>query len=141
MKNRLLAMLLLGFCTIAYAEPDFLVDADWLADNIEEENLVVLEVRYHPHRYYTVGHIPGAIQIQRLKDLGDNHATPPMRFPSHEVFQKRLRAWGVNDYSTLVLYDDSRTVDLAPVFHARAVPLQYGTGEGAQWRHARLVSI
>lgn len=109
MKNRLFAMLLLGLCTIAYAEPDFLVDADWLADQIEEENLVVLEVRYHPHRYYTVGHIPGAIQIQRFKDLGDNHATPPMRFPSHEVFQERLRTWGVNDDSTLVLYDDSRT--------------------------------
>ena len=65
MKNRLLAMLLLGFCTIAYAEPDFLVDADWLADRIEDENLVVLEVRYHPHRYYTVGHIPGAVQRPR----------------------------------------------------------------------------
>ena len=109
MKNRLLAMLLLGFCAVAYAKPDFLVDADWLADRIEDENLVVLEVRYHPHRYYTVGHIPGAVQIQRFKDLGDNHAIPPMRFPSHEVFQERLRAWGVNDDSTLVLYDDSRT--------------------------------
>ena len=109
MKNKLLAMLLLGFCMAAYAEPDFLVDADWLADHIEDENLVVLEVRYHPHRYYTVGHIPGAVQIQRFKDLGDNHAIPPMRFPSHEVFQERLRAWGVNDDSTLVLYDDSRT--------------------------------
>jgi thiosulfate/3-mercaptopyruvate sulfurtransferase len=32
-----------------------------------------------------------------------------MRFPSHEVFQERLRAWGVNDDSTVVLYDDSRT--------------------------------
>ena len=109
MKNRLLAVLLLSFCTIAYAEPEFLVDADWLADHIEDENLVVLEVRYHPHRYYTLGHIPGAVQIQRFKDLGDNHAIPPMRFPSHEVFQERLRTWGVNDDSTLVLYDDSRT--------------------------------
>jgi thiosulfate/3-mercaptopyruvate sulfurtransferase len=109
MNKRLLAILLWCFCSIAYAEPEYLIDADWLADNIEDENLVVLEVRYHPHRYYTVGHIPGAIQIQRFKDLGDNHATPPMRFPSHEVFQERLRSWGVNDGSTIVLYDDSRT--------------------------------
>lgn len=91
------------------AKPTYLVDADWLAEHIEDDNLVVLEVRYHPHRYFTVGHIPGAIQVQRFKDLGDNHATPPMRFPSHEVFQERLRAWGVNDDSTIVLYDDSRT--------------------------------
>ncbi len=109
MNNRLLAIVLWGFCTMAYAEPDFLVDSDWLADHIEDQNLVVLEVRYHPHRYYTVGHIPGAVQIQRFKDLGDNHATPPMRFPSHEVFQERLRTWGVNNDSTIVLYDDSRT--------------------------------
>ncbi len=109
MKTSLLAMLLWCLGSVAYAEPAFLVDSDWLADHIEDDNLVVLEVRYHPHRYYTVGHIPGAIQIQRFKDLGDNHATPPMRFPSHEVFQKRLRDWGVNDDSTIVLYDDSRT--------------------------------
>jgi len=109
MKNRLFIILLLGYCAIAYAEPDFLVDADWLAEHIEEENLVVLEVRYHPHRYYTVGHIPGAVQVQRFKDLGDNLATPPMRFPSYDVFQERLRAWGVNEDSIIVLYDDSRT--------------------------------
>jgi len=112
MKITIQSMLLilgLSVSMLAWAEPDYLVDADWLAEHIDDQNLVVLEVRYHPHRYLTVGHIPGAIQIQRFKDLGDNHATPPMRFPSHEVFQARLRNWGVNDDSTIVLYDDSRT--------------------------------
>ena len=109
MRKTLVALLLCGLSALAYAQPDFLVDADWLAEHIEDENLVVLEVRYHPHRYYTVGHIPGAVQVQRFKDLGDNHAVPPMRFPSHEVFQARLRSWGVNDDSHIVLYDDSRT--------------------------------
>ena len=93
----------------ALASPGFLVDADWLEEHIGDDNLVVLEVRYHPHRYFTVGHLPGAIQVQRFKDLGDNHARPAMRFPSSEVFQERLRAWGINDDSTIVLYDDSRT--------------------------------
>ena len=102
-------MLLWGVCAVAWSEPGFLVDADWLAEHMEDENLVVLEVRYHPHRYYTVGHIPGAVQVQRFKDLGDNDAAPLMRFPSHEVFQSRLREWGVDDDSVLVLYDDSRT--------------------------------
>lgn len=100
---------LVAFLPTAWAAPDFLVDADWLADRIDDDDVVVLEVRYHPHRYLTVGHIPGAVQIQRFKDLGDNHTTPPMRFPSHEVFQERLRSWGVNDDSTIVIYDDSRT--------------------------------
>lgn len=93
----------------AWAAPDFLVDSDWLAERIDDDDLVVLEVRYHPHRYFTVGHIPGAVQVQRFKDLGDNDGDPLMRFPGHEAFQQRLRAWGVNDDSTIVIYDDSRT--------------------------------
>ena len=105
----LLLILGLSVSMFAWANPDYLVDADWLAEHIDDENLVVLEVRYHPHRYYTVGHIPGAVQVQRFKDLGDNYAVPLMRFPSHEVFQERLRGLGVNDDSTIVLYDDSPT--------------------------------
>ncbi len=101
----------------AFAAPDFLVDADWLADRLEDENVVVLEVRYHPHRYFTVGHIPGAMQVQRFKDLGDNQASPIMRFPSREVFQETLRGWGVNDDSTLVLYDDSSTALVSRLYH------------------------
>ncbi|NEV64602.1 sulfurtransferase [Thiorhodococcus minor] len=93
----------------AYAAPAYLVDADWLAEHIEDGDLVVLEVRYHPHRYLTVGHIPGAVQVQRFKDLGDNTANPLMRFPSKDAFQGTLRRWGINDGSTLVLYDDART--------------------------------
>ncbi len=93
----------------AWSAPAFLVDSDWLGEHINDDNLVVLEVRYHPHRYFTVGHIEGAIQVQRFKDLGDNSAAVLMRFPEQADFQQRLRAWGVNDDSTIVLYDDART--------------------------------
>ena len=106
-RQWLLTLVLLP--AVTWAAPDFLVDADWLAEHIDDENLVVLEVRYHPHRYFTVGHIPGAVQVQRFKDLGDNHAAPLMRFPSREAFQARLRSWGVNSESTIVIYDDSAT--------------------------------
>src|SRR3990167_7303276 len=104
------ALLALGaFSATAGDKPDFLADADWLAQNLKDPKLVVLEVRYHPHRYFTVGHISGAVQVQRFKDLGDNHAIPSMRFPSREVFERTLRNWGVNNDSTIVLYDDSVT--------------------------------
>ncbi|MBK1646209.1 sulfurtransferase [Thiocapsa imhoffii] len=110
----LLALLLIPLQ--ALANPDFLVDADWLADQLDDENTVILEVRYHPHRYFTVGHIPGAVQVQRFKDLGDNDASPIMRFPSRETFQETLRGWGVNDDSTLVIYDDSSTALAARLY-------------------------
>jgi thiosulfate/3-mercaptopyruvate sulfurtransferase len=112
---------LLGLLSPAFAARDFLVDADWLADHIEDEGLVVLEVRYHPHRYSTVGHIPGAVQVQRFRDLGDNAANPLMRFPSREAFQTTLRRWGVNDNSTLVIYDDASTALASRLYYLLAL--------------------
>ena len=105
----------------ARAEPDFFVDSDWLSEHKDDPNLVILEVRYYPHRYYTVGHIPGAVQVQRFKDLGDNFGHPLMRFPSREAFQKTLRRWGVNDDSTLVLYDDANTALLSRLYYLLAL--------------------
>lgn len=121
MLKRMLLPLLLWLATLAtpaFADRSFLVDADWLAAEKEKNaKLVILEVRYHPHRYHTVGHIPGAIQVQRFKDLGDNTGRSIMLFPSKEKFQATLRGWGVNDDSTLVLYDDSRSALTARVFY------------------------
>ena len=89
--------------------PDFLVDADWLAERLKDPKLVVLEVRYHPHRHATVGHIAGAVQVQRFADLGANDEMPIMRFPTRAAFQATLRRWGIDDDSTVVVYDDSST--------------------------------
>ena len=102
-------LFLLFISPVLNAAPSFLASSDWLSEHIDDKDLVVLEVRYYPHRYFTVGHIPGAIQVQRFKDLGDNQAEPLMRFPSKTDFQQTLRRWGINDRSTIVIYDDSRT--------------------------------
>ena len=112
-----MVILLIFLPALSWAEPDYLVDSDWLTEHIEDNNLLVLEVRYHPHRYFTVGHIPGAVQVQRFKDLGNNNANPLMRFPSKEVFQNTLRHWGVNNNSALVLYDDSNTALVSRLYY------------------------
>ena len=111
MKRLLQLFLLSSLLTITSSLfASALIDADGLGEMMESDKKpIVLEVRYHPHRYFTVGHIEGAIQVQRFKDLGDNLASPNMRFPSHEVFQKRLRVWGINNDSDIVIYDDSST--------------------------------
>ena len=105
-----LLLLLVATASAQAAAPDFLVDAGWLEAKLKDPKLVVLEVRYFPHRYRTVGHIPGAIQVARFKDLGDNADAVLMRLPARDVFQATLRNWGVDDDSTLVIYDDSRSV-------------------------------
>lgn len=106
----LLPVLLFG------AKPDFLVNAEWLEEHIEDPKTVILEVRYYPHRYYTVGHIAGAMQVQRFKDLGANNEIPTMRFPKKEAFEKTLRSWGVDNDSMVVLYDDSRSALASRVY-------------------------
>ncbi len=118
---RLLALALLLLAGPALADRGFLVDADWLAAKIDDPKTVVLEVRYHPHRYYTVGHIPGAVQVQRFKDLGDNAGRSIMLFPDKDSFQATLRRWGVNDDSTIVLYDDSRSALAARAYYLLAL--------------------
>lgn len=116
MKQCKLLALLLGFLLLALTGAvrakalDFLVDSTWLEGKLKDPRTIVLEVRYFPHRYGTVGHIPGAVQVQRFKDLGDNDHPVLMRLPSREAFQSTLRHWGVDNDSTLVLYDDARSV-------------------------------
>lgn len=105
----------------AFADRAFMVDADWLVAERKNPKLVVLEVRYHPHRYHTVGHIPGAVQVQRFKDLGDNNGRSIMLFPDRDTFQATLRKWGVNNDSTIVLYDDSRSALTARVAYLLAL--------------------
>jgi thiosulfate/3-mercaptopyruvate sulfurtransferase len=114
-------MVLLLSVRPAMADRSFLVDADWLAERIDDPKTVVLEVRYHPHRYFTVGHIPGAVQVQRFKDLGDNAGRSIMLFPDRDSFQATLRRWGVNGDSTIVLYDDSRSALAARLYYLLAL--------------------
>ena len=106
-----LMTVMLGLFSVpgAFAAPSFLVDAEGLEELMKDKKLVLLEVRYYPHRYYTIGHIPGAVQVQRFKDLGDNKSGSLMDFPSKAAFQKTLRSWGVNNDSKIVIYDDSST--------------------------------
>ncbi len=99
----------------------FLVDTEWLEEHLEDKGLVILEVRYHPHRYYTIGHIPGAVQVQRFKDLGDNDSDSLMKFPSKEAFEASLRRWGVNDDSTIVIYDDASTALASRLYYLLAL--------------------
>ena len=99
----------LAFIGAAVALPGFMVDSEGLEEMMSDKKLVILEVRYYPHRYYTVGHIPGAVQVQRFKDLGDNNSDSLMKFPSKQAFQNTLRGWGINNDSKIVIYDDSST--------------------------------
>lgn len=106
----LMTVLSLTFIHSAMAAEPVLADADWLESHIDDTNLRILEVRHDPHRYHTVGHIQGAVQVQRFRDLTSHTETPILRYPARKQFQNTLRNWGVNNDSLIVIYGDTRTV-------------------------------
>ena len=59
---------------------------------------------------YRAGHIPGAYFLDLEKDLSSEVRTHGGRhpLPDTETLSKKLRSVGVNQHSTIVVYDDSR---------------------------------
>ncbi len=101
----------------SFAENSILVDSEWLETHIDDKNLRILEVRHDPHRYYTVGHIKGAVQVQRFNHLVNRSGISPfLRYPDREQFQQTLRNFGINNDSQILIYGDSRTVMASRVY-------------------------
>jgi thiosulfate/3-mercaptopyruvate sulfurtransferase len=85
------------------AEAGVLVTTDWLEQNLEAENVRIIEVSVNPGLYER-GHIPGAVNFVWHTDFVD----PVERnIVSAERFQELVRAAGINDDTTVVLYGDS----------------------------------
>ncbi|MGB3311989.1 MAG: sulfurtransferase [Nodosilinea sp.] len=102
----------------AMTYPCNLVTTAWLAQHLNDPNVVVVDCRFalsDPHQgqqQYTAGHIPGAWYLDLNQDLsspvqahGGRHPLPDL-----ETFSQRLSAIGVrsNPHTLVVAYDDSR---------------------------------
>lgn len=85
------------------AAPEVLVTADWLESNLETPNVRVIEVSVVPG-VYERGHIPGAVNFSWHTDFVD---TVNRDIVSAERFQELIRAAGINDDTTVVLYGDN----------------------------------
>lgn len=78
--------------------------------------VVIFDCRFHlmnkdlGNQQYRAGHIPGAYFLDLEKDLSDQVDIHGGRhpLPDVETVSKKLRAAGVNQQSTIVVYDDSR---------------------------------
>ena len=57
----------------AYAHPERLVSTEWLADHLNDPNLVIVESDEDVLLYET-GHIPGAVKVDWFTDLQDRVA-------------------------------------------------------------------
>ena len=101
------SLLSFGLATSAYAASAIpegpLVSTEWLADNLNNEHLRIIEVSVNPG-VYERGHIPGAVNFSWHKDLND---TVRRDIVSKEAFEKLLSKSGVAQDSTVIIYGDT----------------------------------
>ena len=84
-----------------YAKP-VLLTTDWLAEHLNDSNVVVAEVDENPD-LYDEGHVPGAVKLHWRDDLQD----PVERdLVEKEEFERLMGSLGIANDTTLVLYGD-----------------------------------
>ena len=91
-----------------------LIDTDWLAANLNEPGLIVLDASVPPVvpgyvSYNRNGHfsaIPGARRFDYDQVICKPRSSLPHMMPSSQLFQEEVRKLGVNKDSAIVVYDD-----------------------------------
>lgn len=92
----------------------FLVTPQWLAEHIDDTNIVILDARMSPpglipkrniQAEFEQGHIPGAVYFD-IDAIADSSTDLPHMLPSPQVFSEMVGQLGVSDQHTLVIYDD-----------------------------------
>lgn len=95
----------------SYAAAIEVVEAEWLKNNLENKNMIIVEV---PEKAEPIAgehkpgvlHIPGTVVVNRYLDLGNTSAVPPTLYPSKEQFERLMSRLGIDKDTTVVAYDD-----------------------------------
>ena len=85
-----------------YANPDVLVSTEWVAANLNDGNIRLLESNEDVLLYDT-GHIPGAQKIDWQDDLNDAVVRD---YVGQEQFQALMGKLGISNDTTIVFYGD-----------------------------------
>jgi thiosulfate/3-mercaptopyruvate sulfurtransferase len=85
-----------------YAQPDVLVSTDWVAENLNNPDIRIIESNEDPI-LYIFNHIPGAVEVDWTRDLND-----PLRrdYLDREAFADLMGRIGVTPETTVILYGD-----------------------------------
>ncbi|MBL8061207.1 MAG: sulfurtransferase [Chthonomonas sp.] len=81
---------------------DKLVSTEWVAENMGDSNIRLVESNEDPLVYHQ-GHIPGAIEIDWIRDLNDAIRRD---YLSNEAFSELLSKAGIGPDTTVVFYGD-----------------------------------
>jgi thiosulfate/3-mercaptopyruvate sulfurtransferase len=85
-----------------YAHPEYLVGTAWVAENMNNQAVRIVESDEDP-LLYAMGHIPGAVQVDWFTTLQD-----PVRrdFLTKERFEQTCSKLGIANDTTVVFYGD-----------------------------------
>lgn len=95
-----------------YARAELLVETDWLAKNLNDPKLRVVDLR--PADKYQAGHVPSAVNLN--SNLLDQRYGEVQNVAPAEKVAEVLGNLGIGNEHKVVLYDDSRTLTAARVF-------------------------
>ena len=85
-----------------YSNPDKLVSTDWVAANLNEAGIRIIESNEDP-LLYPSGHIPGAVEVDWVKDLNDPLRRDYLDKSGFDALASRI---GVTPDTTVVFYGD-----------------------------------
>ena len=90
---------------------DIFVSTAWLAERLGAPGLVVVDGSWYlpdagrnPKAEYLAGHIPGAVYFD-IDDIADTKSGLPHTMPSPVQFSSQMRALGIGDGMSIVVYD------------------------------------
>jgi thiosulfate/3-mercaptopyruvate sulfurtransferase len=95
------------------------VSTQWLADHLGADDLLVVDASVLPYtqpngrpgyltgheRYVMNGHLPGAVFADLIEDFSDPEGSYPFTRPTAERFAEAAGALGVDNRTTVVVYD------------------------------------
>src|SRR5262245_23268170 len=83
--------------TAAYAHPEMLVSADWLAAHLDDAGIRIVDLRPSG---YAEGHIPGAVHLDNAAIRDVRNA--PAFVPSTQDFERLMAQLGIGPTSRVV---------------------------------------
>jgi thiosulfate/3-mercaptopyruvate sulfurtransferase len=86
----------------SYARPEVLVETEWLAQQLEDPNLRIVESD-EDILLYDQGHIPGAVMIDWVGDLNDRVRRD---YLGREGFERLCAEKGIANDTTVIFYGD-----------------------------------
>jgi thiosulfate/3-mercaptopyruvate sulfurtransferase len=86
-----------------YSHPEVLCETDWVANNIKNPNIRILEVDYDPENAYRQGHLPSAYLVWWRKDINDQSRRDIIDKQKFEALMSKV---GATPETELILYGD-----------------------------------